>query len=65
MKSLEVPEYSSPSAGSGVCGWEAAPPSTDYSQHSPSQHPLCSSLALTDEESREGFVGTVRAPSSP
>lgn len=29
------------------------------------QHRLCSPLPLTDEESREGFVGAVRAPSSP
>lgn len=66
MKSLEVPEYSSPPAGPGGCGWEAAPPSTDYSQHCPSQRdPLCSSLVLTDEESRKGFVGAVGAPSPP
>lgn len=41
-----------------------APPSTDHSQHSHLRHPLLPA-PLTHKESCEGFMGAVRAPSSP
>lgn len=55
MKSLEVPEYSCPSAGQ--CGHGAA-----GSHHSP-RFPRCS--ALTDQQCSKGLPGAVRAPASP
>lgn len=55
MKSLEVPEYSCPSAGQ--CGHGAA-----GSHHSP-RFPRCSSL--TDQQCSKGLPGAVWAPASP
>lgn len=56
MKSLEVPEYSCPSAGQ--CGHGAA-----GSRRRPPCIPRYS--ALTDQQCSKGLPGAVRAPSSP